>query len=77
VFWPTVQFSRSGEKTADTATEQPKAEPGLSKLNSMQARQAGQIQIRSTFRDAPRAELEDADPHHAIAPWRDRRLWAP
>jgi hypothetical protein len=33
VFWPTVQFSRSGEKASDAA----EATPGLSKLNSMQA----------------------------------------
>src|SRR5687767_13339161 len=71
MLWPTVQFSRSGEKRLTLPT----GSAGLSKLNSMRAR--GPLPDWSTFRDGLGARAPGRTLATTIASKRDRRLRLP
>jgi hypothetical protein len=63
VFWPTVQFSRSGEKTPNAAI----AAPGLSKLNSMRAEALSKLGRRFGTRPEQSSRRGPSPSNRAVA----------
>src|SRR3954468_21453622 len=80
VFWPTVQFSRSGEKTPDAAVEQPKA--GARSLKTKQhadPRKAGHSRFGRHFQEEQAASTASSGPDRRSSASRAAGgcLWAP